>query len=96
MHLASNTPKAIRNAEDQLPDIKLKVIDFVTEEETMHDIEEAAKWNWKNSEEQRFINGSMHVTSWGQLLEYCRRRAEKGEKEIIIYEGPDQLLVSGG
>jgi hypothetical protein len=96
LQLSGKTPNAIKDAESDLPDIRVKVINLVSEETHDLDMAEAAKWEWRNPEQQRFINGTLHVTSWGQLLEYCRRREEKGDKEVIIYESPDHLMASGG
>lgn len=96
LQLSGKTPNAIKDAECDLPDIRVKVINLVTEEAHDLDMAEAAKWEWRDPERQRFINGTLHVTSWGQLLEYCRRRFEKGDTEVVIYESPDQLLASGG
>jgi hypothetical protein len=96
LQLSGKTPNAIKDAESDLPDIMVKVINLVSEETHNLDMAEAAKWEWRNPEQQRFINGTLHVTSWGQLLEYCRRREEKGDREVIIYESPDYLMASGG
>jgi hypothetical protein len=79
-----------------LPDIRLKVTDMVTEQARIEDLDHAAKWEWNDPDRQRFINGTIHVTSWGQLLDYCRRRAKRGEKELVIYEAPSYLLIGGG
>jgi hypothetical protein len=96
LQLSGKTPNAIVNAEDELPDLNLKIINLVTDETKVLNMAEAAKWEWRNPEQQRFINGTIHVTSWGQLLEYCRKRFEKGDIEVIIYESPDRLMASGG
>ena len=79
-----------------LPEIKLKVIDMITEQSRIESLDNASAWVWDDPDKQRFINGTVHITSWEQLLDYCRRRAGRGEKEIIIYEAPSYLLIGGG
>jgi hypothetical protein len=79
-----------------MPDIKLKFIDMITEQARIEDLEKASSWIWDDPDRQRFINGTIHITSWEQLADYCRRRAKRGEKEIIIYEAPSYLLIGGG
>jgi hypothetical protein len=79
-----------------LPRIRLKVVDMITEQTRTEDLEHAMSWVWDDPDKQRFINGTIHITSWKQLLDYCRHRAKRGEKEIIIYEAPSYLLIGGG
>ena len=60
------------------------------------DMEEARGWQWNDPEVQRFINGCVHVTSWHEMEEYCLRRAAKGDSEVVIYQSPGYLMISGG
>ncbi len=94
--LGKNTPNALKDAEELLPPIKLKVINLVTEQISYHDLDEAGDWDWNDSQAQRFINGSLHITSRAQLLDYCRRKIAAGDQEVVIYESPGHLLASGG
>jgi hypothetical protein len=76
--------------------IKLKITDMITEQTRIENLDSAKSWVWDNPDTQRFINGTVHITSWRQLIDYCRRKAKRGEKEIIIYEAPSYLLIGGG
>ncbi len=78
------------------PQMKLKIIDLITEETIFADMEEARGWQWNDPEVQRFINGCVHVTSWHEMEEYCLRRAAKGDSEVVIYQSPGYLMISGG
>jgi hypothetical protein len=78
------------------PDLKLKIIDLVTEESWYASLEDARSWRWDDEEMQRFINGCVHITCWRELDGYCRRRAARGESEVVIYQSPGYLMISGG
>lgn len=81
---------------DSIAHLRLKVINLVTEQVNSYSIQDAISWRWDDPEVQRFINGSLHVTSLSQLLDYCQRRVKKGKTEILIYESPGYLMISGG
>lgn len=91
-----NKVKLTEKSSDELPDIQLKIIDLITDQSRVENLKQASSWKWDNPDIQRLINGTIHITSWEQLLNYSRNKVKSGDKEIIIYETPAYLLISGG
>jgi hypothetical protein len=77
------------------PDIKLKVIDVENSTTRTCDFDETKGWNWDNPEVMRVIDG-WQVTSKEMLLEIICYKAEKGCKEVKLYEAPRFMLLAGG
>jgi hypothetical protein len=86
LQLSGKTPNAIKDAEDEMPDIVVKVINKPTKQTRAMNMLEAAQVDWRNAQPKMLINGRLQINSWGQLLEYCRKRAAKGETEIVIHD----------
>ncbi len=77
------------------PAIILKVLDMETKKVRTCSIEEAKSWDWANPRTVRVIDGR-HITSWSDLCDILKYRAEKGQTEVELHEGPFFMLVSGG
>ena len=83
------------NRVETKPDIKLKVIDMETGESRICEPEETRNWDWENTEMMRFIDG-FHITTWDKLNEILQYKADKGFREVEMYEGPRFMLLGGG
>lgn len=83
------------NHKNREPEIKVKVINMETEEERTSEFEELKKWNWSDPDIWRLIDGQQ-ITSLNQLIEILNHKAEKGLKEVKIYEAPRFILLAGG
>ena len=86
------------NAKNKLggePDIILKVLDMETKQVRTCTIAETKTWDWSNPRTVRVIDGR-HITSWSDLCDILKYRAEKGQTEVELHEGPFFMLVSGG
>jgi hypothetical protein len=75
--------------------IKLKVIDVENRTTRTCDFNEAKEWNWDNPELMRVIDG-WQITSMEMLFEIMCHKAEKGCKEVDLYETPRFMLLAGG
>jgi len=83
------------NKRIQEPKIKLKVINMESAEVRVCEIEEIKTWNWNNPEIWRLIEGQQ-VTNLNHLIEILYYKADKGYKEVEIYEAPRFMLLAGG
>ena len=77
------------------PEIKLKVIDVENRTTRTCDFNETKEWNWDNPEMMRVIDGRQ-VTNMGMLFEIMCYKAERGCKEVELYEAPRFMLLAGG
>ena len=77
------------------PDITLKVLDAETQKVKTCTLEETKSWDWSNPRTVRVIEGR-HITSWSELCDILKYRAERGETEVELHEGPFFLLINGG
>jgi len=77
------------------PEISLTVIDMESGENRVCQLEEAKTWNWDNPELMRIIDG-FQITSWDKLIEVVSFKAEKGHKEVRLYEAPRFMMLAGG
>lgn len=76
-------------------EITLNVLDMETKSTRTCSLEEARSWDWTNPRTVRVIDGR-HITSWNTLCEVLKYRAEKGQTEVELHEGPFFLLIGGG
>jgi hypothetical protein len=83
------------NKHNERPEIKLKVIDVETKTTRTCDFDETKEWIWDNPEIMRIIDG-WQVTSTEMLLEILCDKADKGCKEVELYEAPRFMLLAGG
>lgn len=77
------------------PQIKLKVIDMESGASRVCDFNEAKTWDWNNQGMMRIIDGQQ-INSFDRLIEVLYNKAEKGYKEVELYEGPRFMLLAGG
>lgn len=84
-----------KNTMGREPEIMLKVMDMETKKVRTCSIEEAKLWDWSDPRTIRVIDGR-HVTSWSNLCDMLKYRAEKGQTEVELHEGPFFLLINGG
>jgi len=77
------------------PKVKLKVIDMESGEVRVCPLDEAKTWDWSNTEIWRVVDG-FQVTSWDKLVELASFKAEKGYREVVVYEGPRFMMLGGG
>jgi len=77
------------------PNIRLRVIDMESEAVRICEFNEVKTWDWSNPEIMRVID-DRQVTSLDNLTEILCYKAEKGFREIDLYEAPRFILLSGG
>lgn len=82
------------NNQEQLPRIRLKVVDRETNQSRYCEIEETKGWDWSNPEKWRVING-WQVTSFGMLLFMLRQKEERGLEEVVLQEIPAFMMLNG-
>ena len=75
--------------------IKLKVTDVENRTTRTCDFNETKEWNWDNPKLMRVIDG-WQITSMEMLFEIMCYKAEKGCKEVDLYETPRFMLLAGG
>ncbi len=76
-------------------EMTLKVLDMETKNTRTCSLEEARSWDWTNPRTVRVIDGR-HITGWSTLCEVVKYRAEKGQTEVELHEGPFFMLIGGG
>jgi hypothetical protein len=72
-------------------EVRLKVIDMGSGEARSITLNEAKTWDWRNPEIARIVDG-IQITSWEKLVAVLSRKADKGYKEVAIYEAPRFML----
>jgi hypothetical protein len=77
------------------PKVRLKVIDMESGTSRVCELDEAKTWDWGNPEILRVVDG-FHITGWDKLVELSAYKAERGLREIVVYEGPRFMLLGGG
>lgn len=90
-----NPWKDAENTPSNEPEITLKVVDLETKNERFCQADETKTWDWNNPKVMRIIDGR-HITSWNNLCEILKYKAEKGYHEVELHEGPRFMLLSGG
>jgi hypothetical protein len=75
--------------------IGLKVTDMETGTTRICEFKETKTWDWNNPTILRLIDG-LQVYSFDCLIEILNYKAEKGYKEVEIYEAPRFMLLGGG
>jgi hypothetical protein len=73
------------------PEISLKVIDMGSGEVKTAKLSEAGTWDFGDPEIARIVDG-VQITSWEKLVAVLSRKADKGYKEVAIYEAPRFML----
>lgn len=81
--------------EEELKDIKLRVIEMESGEIKICTLDEARNWDFKNPEIIRMVNG-IHVTSFEKLLKIIRFVNNGQTDTIDLYEGHRFILLGGG
>ncbi|HEY3275353.1 MAG TPA: hypothetical protein VGJ94_01940 [Syntrophorhabdaceae bacterium] len=81
-------------SQEDLPKVRLKVVDRETNESRYCDIEATEGWDWSNPELWRVING-WQITSYGMLLFMLRQKEEKGLDEVVLQEIPAFMMLNG-
>ena len=72
-------------------DVKLRVVDMGSGEVRSGTPTEARSWDWGNPEVSRFVDG-IQMNTWVELAEALSRKAEKGHREVTVYEAPRFML----
>ncbi len=75
--------------------IRLKVLDVDDRTIRVCELDEAKAWDWSTLDIVRIIEG-VQISRWDQLAEIVSYKAEKGYREIEIYEAPLFILLGGG
>jgi|SRR4030042_2956213 len=75
--------------------IRLKVIDMESGASRVCDFNEMKTWDWNNQGMMRIIDGQQ-INSFDRLVEVLYYKAEKGYREVELYEGPRFMLLAGG
>jgi len=76
-------------------EIKLKIIDMESGETRTCELEETKDWDWSDTTTMRIVDGRQ-VTSWDKLVELASYKAQKGDREVKLYEAPRFMLLAGG
>jgi len=77
------------------PKVRLKVVDAESDATRICEIDEVKTWNWKNPRTLITIDGRQ-VTSFHDLMEILRHKADKGYQEVEVYEAPRFVMFAGG
>jgi len=88
-------PWAVEHKPETGPEIKLKVIDMESGETRTCELEETKDWDWSDTTTMRIVDGRQ-VTSWDKLVELASYKAQKGDREVKLYEAPRFMLLAGG
>ena len=89
-------PVADKNNETRMElTMRLKVIDMESRATRICELSELKRWDWSNPKIWRLIDGRQ-VTSLDSLIEILCYKAEKGFKEVELYEAPRFMLLAGG
>jgi hypothetical protein len=87
--------KKLHESQNREFEMTLNLIDMEEGGNRDIDYREAKKWDWKNTQILRMIDGR-HVTSWEQLLDILQFKSDRGDKKVDVYEGPRYMLLGGG
>jgi len=81
-------------AKDELT-ISLEVIDAESGKVRPCSLDEAKSWDWEYYHTMRIIN-DRQVKSFDHLIDVLCHKESKGYKEVILYEFPRFMFLSGG
>ena len=77
------------------PTVRLKIVDAESDATRICEPDEVKTWNWKNPRTVITIDGRQ-VTSFHDLMEILRYKADKGYQEVEVYEAPRFVMFAGG
>ena len=85
----------VQKKQKKEPDIKLLVVDAENDQVRPSSLKDARTWDWKNPEIMRIVD-DWQISSYEMLLFILKEKAEKGIKEVRLFEAPRFMVLAGG